>query len=59
MHTKRTGHSEFVDKTLEATAPISLEASKVKDDVIMEEVGDGSSSSQQEGTNGCMCFFII
>ncbi|KAL3506416.1 hypothetical protein ACH5RR_031798 [Cinchona calisaya] len=50
LHTKRTGHSEFVDKTLESTAPISLEAPKVKEDVIMEEAGDGNSSSQQEET---------
>ncbi|KAM7273545.1 hypothetical protein ACFE04_028209 [Oxalis oulophora] len=28
MHTKRTGHAEFVDKTIEAAKPISLKAPK-------------------------------
>lgn len=28
MHTKRTGHSEFADKTSEAVKPISLEVPK-------------------------------
>ena len=28
LHTKRTGHTEFVDKTLEAEKPISLEVPK-------------------------------
>ncbi|KAG6423002.1 hypothetical protein SASPL_113385 [Salvia splendens] len=48
LHTKRTGHTEFVDKTSEAAKPISLEAPKPKDDVEMEEAGEGSST-QQEG----------
>ncbi|KAL8491289.1 hypothetical protein ACS0TY_023067 [Phlomoides rotata] len=48
LHTKRTGHTGFVDKTSEAAKPISLEAPKPKDDVEMEEVGDGSSSQQEE-----------
>lgn len=39
-----------MDKTSEAAKPISLEAPKPKDDVEMEEVGDGSSS-QQEGSH--------
>ena len=59
MHTKRTGHAEFVDKTSEATAPISLEAPKVSDDVAMGEAGDSSSSGQQEGTDCCMCLLMI
>lgn len=52
LHTKRTGHSEFQDKTAEALKPISLEAPKPKidDDDEMEEAGDGSSSGQQEGS---------
>ncbi|KAK6122804.1 hypothetical protein DH2020_043447 [Rehmannia glutinosa] len=48
LHTKRTGHTEFVDKTSEAAKPISLEAPKPKDDVEMDEAGDGSSSQQEE-----------
>lgn len=48
LHTKRTGHTDFVDKTSEALKPISLEAPKAKDDVEMEEAGDGSSSQQEE-----------
>ncbi|EYU32685.1 hypothetical protein ABFS82_14G036100 [Erythranthe guttata] len=48
LHTKRTGHTEFVDKTSEVTKPISLEAPKLKDDVDMEEAGDGSTSQQEE-----------
>ncbi|KAL3634366.1 hypothetical protein CASFOL_021420 [Castilleja foliolosa] len=47
LHTKRTGHTEFVDKTSEAAKPISLEAPKPKDDVEMEEVGDGSSQQEE------------
>lgn len=50
LHTKRTGHTGFVDKTSEAAKPISLEAPKPKDDVEMEDIGDGSSS-QQEGSH--------
>ncbi|KAH6776820.1 ubiquitin-associated domain-containing protein [Perilla frutescens var. hirtella] len=48
LHTKRTGHTEFVDKTSEAAKPISLEAPKPKDDVEMEEAGEGSSTQQEE-----------
>ncbi|KAG8375992.1 hypothetical protein BUALT_Bualt09G0016700 [Buddleja alternifolia] len=48
LHTKRTGHTEFVDKTSEAAKPISLEAPKPKDDVEMQEAGDGSGSSSQQ-----------
>lgn len=39
-----------MDKTSEAAKPISLEAPKPKDDVEMEDIGDGSSS-QQEGSH--------
>lgn len=31
MHTKRTGHTDFVDKTSEVTKPISLEVPKKVD----------------------------
>lgn len=48
LHTKRTGHTGFVDKTSEAAKPISLEAPKPKDDVEMEEIGEGSSTQQEE-----------
>lgn len=48
LHTKRTGHNEFVDKTSEAAKPISLEAPRLKDDVEMEEDGEGSTNQQEE-----------
>lgn len=38
-----------MDKTSEAAKPISLEASKPKDDVEMDKAGD-DISSQQEGS---------
>lgn len=50
LHSKRTGHNEFVDKTSETVQPISLEAPKQKDDdTMMAEAGDGSNSCPQEG----------
>lgn len=53
LHTKRTGHDEFVDKTLEAAKPIALEAPK-KSDVDMVDAGDASASGEQtEGDNSC------
>ena len=56
MHTKRTGHSEFADKTSEAVKPISLEVQKdPKGDVDMEEDAGGSNSGQVEGTVRCVC----
>ena len=56
MHTKRTGHNEFVDKTSEAVKPISLEVQKdPKGDVEMEEDAGASSSGQVEGTVVCVC----
>ena len=52
LHTKRTGHTEFVDKTSEAAKPISLEVPKAA-----SEVGEaGASSSQSEGTFLVYCF---
>ena len=48
LHTKRTGHTEFVDKTLEAAKPISLEVPKVAIDT--EEAVAAGSTSQSEGT---------
>lgn len=54
LHTKRTGHTEFVDKTLEAAKPISLEVPKATDE--SQEVVDASgSSSQPQGTT----FFLV
>lgn len=47
LHTKRTGHTEFADKTSEAAKPISLEAPKPKDDVDMVEAGNGSNSNKE------------
>ena len=53
LHTKRTGHTEFVDKTSEATKPISLEVPKV---AATEGEGEaGASMSQEEGI--CSQFF--
>lgn len=53
MHTKRTGHTEFVDKTLETVKPISLEAPKAAMDI---DIPDGSSGSGDtaEGTVPCL-----
>ena len=49
LHTKRTGHTDFVDKTSEAAKPISLEAPKAMDE--SHEVVDASgSSSEPQGT---------
>lgn len=57
MHTKRTGHTEFTDKTLEAVKPISLEVPK--GDVVMEEADGASSSNQSEGIVECMMCFVF
>lgn len=48
LHTKRTGHAEFVDKTSESAKPISLEAPKANAE--SDEHVDASTSSQSEGT---------
>lgn len=57
LHTKRTGHNEFVDKTSETVKPISLEAPKPDDDKPMEEAD--SSNSCSEGVNFFMFIFYI
>ncbi|KAJ9154002.1 hypothetical protein P3X46_027383 [Hevea brasiliensis] len=46
LHTKGTGHTDFVDKTSEAAKPISLEVPKPPMDV--DEPVDASTSSQPE-----------
>lgn len=46
MHTKRTGHTEFTDKTSETVKPISLEAPKVD---AMAEDPIGATTDQNEG----------
>lgn len=46
LHTKRTGHTEFVDKTADAAKPISLEVPKV----TASESEDVAATSQTEGT---------
>lgn len=48
LHTKRTGHTEFLDKTAEAAKPISLEVPKVAANEVEGEVS--ASTSQSEGT---------
>lgn len=57
LHTKRTGHNDFVDKTSETVKPISLEAPKPDDDKTMEEAD--SSNSFSEGVNFFMFIFYI
>ena len=57
LHTKRTGHTEFVDKTLEAAKPISLEVPKAAD-----ADADGAvdaSTSQSEGTSQFSAFVCV
>lgn len=51
LHTKRTGHTEFVDKTTETVKPISLEAAP-KQPAMEIDNADGSSGSGDaaEGT---------
>lgn len=48
LHTKRTGHTEFVDKTLEAAKPISLEVPKAVDEESKMEVDASSSGNFEE-----------
>ena len=48
LHTKRTGHTEFVDKTADTVKPISLEVPKVTASESEEDVG---ASRQAEGTS--------
>lgn len=47
LHTKRTGHTEFMDKTSEAAKPISLEVPKVVDSE--EDAVSSACSGQPEG----------
>jgi hypothetical protein len=53
LHTKRTGHTDFSDKTSEAAKPISLEAPKA---VAESEQATDASTSQPEGTISVHCF---
>lgn len=46
LHTKRTGHTDFVDKTSEAAKPISLEVPKAAAE--SEEAADSSVSQSEE-----------
>lgn len=55
MHTKRTGHTEFVDKTSETVKPISLEAPKVDAAASSENPSGAASADQNEGI---FLFFI-
>lgn len=56
LHTKRTGHTEFVDKTADTVKPISLEVPKVTASESEEAVG---ASSQAEGTLPVECFVYL
>jgi len=53
LHTKRTGHTEFVDKTAEAVKPISLEVPKSVADCA------NASPSHPEGTIHFSWFFAF
>jgi hypothetical protein len=53
LHTKRTGHTEFADKTLEAAKPISLEVPKAAAEL---EQATNASTSEPEGTISVHCF---
>lgn len=61
LHTKRTGHADFDDRTLEAAKPIELEASHKAAAESAESVGE--ESVQTEG-DYCLirvfrcCFFL-
>ena len=48
LHTKRTGHTEFVDKTLEVAKPISLEVPKMTT-TEAEGSANASTSHSEEG----------
>lgn len=49
LHTKRTGHTEFVDKTMETVKPISLEAPKAAMEIANHD-GSSGSGDAAEGT---------
>lgn len=57
MHTKRTGHTEFVDKTSEAAKPISLEVPK--EDAASHDDTVGASADQNEGDVFFFFFFFF
>ncbi|KAK7346036.1 hypothetical protein VNO80_20549 [Phaseolus coccineus] len=48
LHTRRTGHTEFVDKTSETVKPISLEAPKVDAAASSENPSGAASTDQNE-----------
>lgn len=54
LHTKRTGHTEFVDKTSEAAKPISLEVPKATDGEESKMDVDASSSGNTEGNTASL-----
>lgn len=54
LHTKRTGHTEFSDKTSETTKPIALEVAKNPSSSDVDMV-DASSSGEPEG----ICYLIF
>lgn len=56
MHTKRTGHDEFVDKTSESAKPIALEVPK-KSDVDMVDAGDATATGDQ--TEGFLSYLFL
>ena len=49
LHTKRTGHAEFTDKTLEAAKPIDLEAPLKPASESMAMDVDASGSGEPQG----------
>ena len=60
LHTKRTGHTEFVDKTSEAAKPINLESpntANAADGASMDV--DASGSGQSEGTFPFKCVTLF
>jgi hypothetical protein len=48
LHTKRTGHAEFTDKTMEAAKPIDLEAPLKPASEAMDVDASGSGEPQGE-----------
>lgn len=57
LHTKRTGHTNFVDKTLEAAKPISLEVPKATAE--SDQAGNASTSQPEGGTSSqCIEYFV-
>jgi hypothetical protein len=51
LHTKRTGHSEFADKTMEAAKPIDLEAPPKPASEAMDV--DVPATGEQQGEDFC------